>query len=50
MGGILTLPIFLDYFPEINPDADGISHAESSQRSTNQGELVPVVSYHNILL
>ena len=38
MGGILTLPIFLEYFPEINPDADGISPAESSQRSTNQGE------------
>lgn len=44
MGGILTLPIFLEYFPEINPDADGISPAESSQRSTNQG--ISVASYN----
>ncbi|KAI0481280.1 general substrate transporter [Xylariaceae sp. FL0804] len=37
MGGILTMPSFLDLFPSINPDADGISNAESAARSTNQG-------------
>lgn len=37
MGGILTMPSFLDQFPEINPNAAGISAAEASQRSTNQG-------------
>ena len=36
MGGILTLSVFLEQFPEINPKAAG--GAESAQRSTNQGK------------
>ncbi|CAK7231613.1 hypothetical protein SCUCBS95973_007976 [Sporothrix curviconia] len=42
MGGILTLPIFLDQFPIINPDSVG--GAESSRRSTYQG--IAVASYN----
>jgi hypothetical protein len=38
MGGILTMPIFLNSFPLINPNETGISAAEQSSRSTNQGE------------
>lgn len=44
MGGILTLPIFLSQFPAINDKADGISAAESSRRSTNQG--IAIASYN----
>jgi MFS family permease len=39
MGGILTMPNFLNAFPSINPNESGISGAEQSSRSTNQGEL-----------
>lgn len=44
MGGILTLGVFLDAFPLINPDAAGISVSESSTRSTYQG--IAVASYN----
>ena len=44
MGGILTLKIFLDTFPLINPEAAGISQAESSSRATYQG--IAVASYN----
>ncbi|KAL2021847.1 hypothetical protein VTK56DRAFT_6621 [Thermocarpiscus australiensis] len=44
MGGILTLPVFLEAFPMINPDAAGISPQESSARSTYQG--IAVASYN----
>lgn len=44
MGGILTLGVFLDAFPAINPDAAGISASESSNRSTCQG--IAVASYN----
>lgn len=44
MGGILTLKIFLDTFPMINPDAADISQAESSTRATYQG--IAVASYN----
>lgn len=43
-GGILTLKVFLDTFPLINPDAEGISDAESSMRATYQG--IAVASYN----
>jgi len=44
MGGILTLKVFLDAFPMINPDAAGLTQNESSQRSTYQG--IAVASYN----
>ena len=44
MGGILTLKVFLDAFPMINPEAEGLTHAESSTRSTYQG--IAVASYN----
>lgn len=44
MGGILTLPVFLEQFPDINSDEDGISKSLASQRSTNQG--IAVASYN----
>ncbi|KAJ4302445.1 hypothetical protein N0V88_002589 [Collariella sp. IMI 366227] len=44
MGGILTLKVFLDAFPMINPKAFGISEEESSTRSTYQG--IAVASYN----
>jgi MFS family permease len=44
MGGILTLKVFLDTFPMINPDADGLTTAESSMRSTYQG--IAIASYN----
>ncbi|KPM43344.1 Sugar transporter STL1 [Neonectria ditissima] len=44
MGGILTLPIFLAQFPDINDQEDGISAALKSTRSTNQG--IAVASYN----
>ncbi|KAH9888180.1 general substrate transporter [Xylariomycetidae sp. FL2044] len=37
MGGILTMPNFLQLFPSINPNEEGISSTEASLRSTNQG-------------
>jgi MFS family permease len=45
MGGILTLPIFLNQFPDINDSKDlDISEALKSQRSTNQG--IAIASYN----
>ena len=44
MGGILTLPIFLDQFPDINDAAEGLSRSEKSNRSTYQG--IAVASYN----
>lgn len=44
MGGILTLKVFLDAFPMINPDAPNLTHDESSMRSTYQG--IAVASYN----
>ncbi|AEO63663.1 uncharacterized protein THITE_2040319 [Thermothielavioides terrestris NRRL 8126] len=44
MGGILTLSIFLDAFPMINPNAQGLTPDESSTRSTYQG--IAVASYN----
>ena len=43
MGGILTLDVFLNQFPSINPDA-ATSAAEKSARSTYQG--ISVASYN----
>lgn len=40
MGGILTLPVFLQQFPEIDPDAG----PDSATRSTHQG--IAVASYN----
>ncbi|KAI5458084.1 sugar transporter family protein [Mariannaea sp. PMI_226] len=45
MGGILTLPIFLSQFPDINDSKNiGLSEAERHQRSTNQG--IAIASYN----
>ncbi|CAM1510154.1 Fc.00g004890.m01.CDS01 [Cosmosporella sp. VM-42] len=44
MGGILTLPVFLEQFPDINSAEAGISKATSSQRSLNQG--ISIASYN----
>ncbi|KAF7543820.1 hypothetical protein G7Z17_g10424 [Cylindrodendrum hubeiense] len=44
MGGILTLPIFLAQFPDINDSEDGISAPLKSTRSTNQG--IAIASYN----
>ncbi|ORY71108.1 general substrate transporter [Pseudomassariella vexata] len=44
MGGVLTLPNFLSFFPSINPSAEGLTPAEQSTRSTNQG--IAVASYN----
>lgn len=44
MGGILTLKVFLDAFPLINPEAAGLTPAESSTRATYQG--IAVASYN----
>ncbi|KAG6120844.1 hypothetical protein E4U13_005863 [Claviceps humidiphila] len=44
MGGILTLPVFLDQFPDINDVAPGLDQATKSSRSTYQG--VAVASYN----
>ncbi|EJT77359.1 sugar transporter STL1 [Gaeumannomyces tritici R3-111a-1] len=44
MGGILTLSIFLQQFPSINPEEDGLDPAESSRRATNQG--IAIASYN----
>ncbi|KHN97718.1 Sugar transporter family protein [Metarhizium album ARSEF 1941] len=44
MGGILTLPIFLEQFPDINDSADGLTDAEKASRSTYQG--IAVASYN----
>ena len=43
MGGILTLPIFLDAFPQINPNAT-TDKAEQSNRATYQG--IAIASYN----
>lgn len=43
MGGILTLPVFLNQFPAIYPQPDQ-DPAERSRRSTNQG--IAVASYN----
>ena len=43
MGGILTLPVFLDAFPQINPSGTS-DKAEQSLRSTYQG--IAVASYN----
>lgn len=43
MGGILTMPIFLDAFPTINPEA-ALDEAGRSQRAENQG--IAVASYN----
>ncbi|KAL6887633.1 general substrate transporter [Trichoderma longibrachiatum] len=43
MGGILTLPVFLNQFPDINPDA-AVDASDASQRSTYQG--IAVASYN----
>lgn len=44
MGGILTLPIFLEQFPSINDSAEGLTPTEKSNRSTYQG--IAVASYN----
>ncbi|KAI1822002.1 general substrate transporter [Xylaria intraflava] len=46
MGGILTMPQFLEVFPSINPDDPAIAHdsAAKAQRSSNQG--ISVASYN----
>ncbi|KAH6885844.1 sugar transporter family protein [Thelonectria olida] len=45
MGGILTLPVFLNQFPDINDSEDlHISASLRSQRSSNQG--IAIASYN----
>ncbi|KAG5929391.1 hypothetical protein E4U42_006131 [Claviceps africana] len=44
MGGILTLPVFLDQFPDINDAAPDLDQATKSYRSTYQG--IAVASYN----
>ncbi|KAG5982331.1 hypothetical protein E4U55_002045 [Claviceps digitariae] len=44
MGGILTLPVFLDQFPDINDAAPDLDQVTRSQRSTYQG--IAVASYN----
>jgi len=44
MGGILTLPIFLSQFPDINDKEEGLTSSEMSNRSTYQG--IAVASYN----
>ncbi|KAI1125858.1 general substrate transporter [Nemania abortiva] len=46
MGGILTMPQFLDVFPSINPDDPAIAHNDSlkSKRAETQG--IAVASYN----
>ncbi|KAF4589395.1 Sugar transporter family protein [Ophiocordyceps camponoti-floridani] len=46
MGGILTLPVFLTQFPDINDKDPAIAHSHElqSRRSTNQG--IAVASYN----
>lgn len=43
-GGLLDLPSFLKYFPQINPDAKGLPKAEQEARSTYQG--IAVAAYN----
>lgn len=43
-GGLLDLPSFTKYFPEINPLEQDITGAEKSTRETNQG--IAVASYN----
>ncbi|KAE8367027.1 general substrate transporter [Aspergillus caelatus] len=43
-GGLLDLPSFIKYFPDINDKAEGIDQALKSQRSLNQG--IAVASYN----
>lgn len=43
-GGLLDLPSFTKYFPDIHPDAPGLSHAVKSSRSSYQG--IAVASYN----
>ncbi|KAJ6130554.1 hypothetical protein N7512_003334 [Penicillium capsulatum] len=43
-GGLLDLPSFTKYFPDINPEEHGLSHAVKSSRSTNQG--IAVAAYN----
>lgn len=44
MGGILTLPIFLDQFPDINDGAPDLDLGTKSRRSKSQG--IAVASYN----
>ena len=44
MGGILTLDVFLEQFPDINDRATGLSSSEKSNRSIYQG--ISVASYN----
>ncbi|CAJ2509773.1 Uu.00g056730.m01.CDS01 [Anthostomella pinea] len=44
MGGILTMPSFLNLFPMLDSSAAGLTAAESSTRSTTQG--IAVSSYN----
>ncbi|KAF5003775.1 hypothetical protein FDECE_9705 [Fusarium decemcellulare] len=44
MGGILTMPRFMEDFPDLDPDAEGISDAVSNNRSNYQG--IAVSSYN----
>nr|AXS58695.1 sugar transporter-like protein homeolog p [Epichloe coenophiala] len=44
MGGILTLPVFLDQFPDINDTAPDLDPATKSNRATYQG--IAVASYN----
>lgn len=43
-GGLLDLPSFTKYFPDINPEEPGIGDALKSQRSSNQG--IAVAAYN----
>ncbi|KAG6006069.1 hypothetical protein E4U21_007429 [Claviceps maximensis] len=44
MGGILTLPVFLDQFPDINDAAPDLDRLTKSKRSTYQG--IAIASYN----
>lgn len=43
-GGLLDLPSFTKYFPEINPLEEHLSNSEKSQRESNQG--IAVAAYN----
>lgn len=43
-GGLLDLPSFTKYFPQINPAEKGLPHAEQEARSTYQG--IAVAAYN----
>ncbi|KAI1166316.1 general substrate transporter [Nemania serpens] len=46
MGGILTMPQFLDVFPSINPSDPAIAHDESLKAKRSETQGIAVASYN----